>query len=188
MEITDILKKYDTDKEIFHKYGSSYEKIFSKYDREAPLNILEIGTQKGGSLLAWKEYFPNATVYGVDIIDVVKDEYRKDTVTRIISDIKRWDNDIEWDIVIDDGSHHLMDLVYVITNYCVKLKPEGVLVIEDVRDPSLLFKVAVNLLQDISLIFPNRTDDGCWFDVQAFDTSDKDSPGSFILALFKKLK
>lgn len=184
--ITQILSKYDTDKELFHKYGSTYETIFSRYSREEPLNILEIGTQKGGSLLAWKEYFPNATVYGVDIVDVVSDEYRTDTVTRIISDVKRWDNDMEWDIVIDDGSHHLMDLVYVITNYCVKIKPNGVLVIEDVRYPLLLLHVIEDLLLDISLVFPNRKDDGYGFNIRSFDTSSPESPGSFIIAMFKE--
>lgn len=185
MGITEILKKYDTDKESFHRYGSTYETIFSKFDRNSKLNILEIGTQKGGSLLAWKEYFPNANVYGVDIVDVVPDEYRKDTVTRIIADIKKWENDMEWDIVIDDGSHYLLDLAYVITNYFMKLKLNGVLVIEDVRHPSLLLKVIENLLGDAAIYFPN-TKFEFTFEVNNFDTSSPESPGSFITAMFKR--
>ena len=185
--ITQILKRTDTDKEIFHKYGKSYETIFSRFSRDAKLNILEIGTQKGGSLLAWKEYFPNATVYGVDIIDVVADKYRKNTVTRIISDIKEWKNDIEWDIVIDDGSHHLLDIAWVVTHYIVKRRTNGVLVIEDVRFPSLIFRVIENLLQEISLIFPIPPPPRLsgWIDVDYCDTSAPESPGSFIIALFK---
>ena len=183
--ITEILKKYDTDKETFHRYGSTYETIFSKFNREDKLNILEIGTQKGGSLLAWKEYFPNANVYGVDIVDVVPEEYRKDTVTRIISDIKDWKNDLEWDIVIDDGSHYLMDLAYVIPNYCIKLKAGGVLIIEDVRNPALLLRVIENLFGDISIGFPNAKQNA-FIDVKCYDTSAPGAEGSFIIALLKE--
>lgn len=184
MEITKILKKYDTDKESFHRYGSSYETIFSQYDRDDKLNILEIGTQKGGSLLAWKEYFPNANVVGVDIIDVVPEKYKKDTVTRIVCDIKEWRDDTVWDIVIDDGSHYLLDLAYTITNFCPKLAANGVLIIEDVRDPGLLLKVIKNLLADISIYYP-RLKHNHYFDVRTYDTSSPKSPGSFIIAMFK---
>lgn len=185
--ITEILKRYDTDKETFHRYGKTYEEIFAKFDRNARLNILEIGTQKGGSLLAWKEYFPNANVYGVDIVDVVSDEYRKDTVTRIISDIKEWKNDIEWDIVIDDGSHYLLDVVYVVANYCVQLKPGGVIVIEDVRFPTLVSRVIENLLTDISLLFPEVNDKNS-FEGKFYDTSAVGAEGSFIIGLFKEAR
>lgn len=185
--ITEILKKYDTDKESFHHYGKPYEEIFSKFNREDKLNILEVGTQKGGSLLAWREYFPNANVYGVDIIDIVSDEYKKDTVTRVISDIKEWKNDIEWDIVIDDGSHHISDLAWVIAHYSVKLKIGGVMVIEDVRNPSLLFRVIENILEDLEILYPNL-DTKATFDGKYYDTSAPDSRGSFIIALFKEKK
>lgn len=185
MEITEILKKYDTDKEVFHRYGSTYEDIFKRFNRKAKLDILEIGTQKGGSLLAWKEYFPNANVYGVDVVDVVPEKYRKDTVTRIISDIKDWKNDMEWDIVIDDGSHYLMDLAYVIPTYSLKLKIGGVLVIEDVRDPALLLRVTENLFGDISIGFPNPKLN-VYIDIKCYDTSAVGAEGSFIIALIKE--
>jgi len=188
--ITQILSEYDSDKESFHKYGSSYEAIFSGFDREAPLNMLEVGTQKGGSLLAWKEYFPNANVYGVDVIDVVPEEYRKDTVTRIVSDIKDWKNDIEWDIVIDDGSHYLLDVAYVFATYVLRLKPGGVIVIEDVRFPALLLRVIENLIDDLHVFAPDfrqsPLNQEVILDIRHYDTSSPESPGSFIIAVFKK--
>ncbi len=187
MNITEILKKYDTDKETFHRYGSTYESVFSKFNRGDRLDILEIGTQKGGSLLAWKEYFPNANVWGVDIIDVVPDEYRTDTVNRVISDIKEWKNDKEWDIVIDDGSHHLLDIAYVITHYCVKLRVGGVLVIEDVRFPKLILDVIQNLMSEISLIFPKLRHNHK-FNVRCYDTSAVGAEGSYIIAMSKEFQ
>lgn len=183
--ITQILKKYDTDKEVFHRYGQTYETIFSRFNREDKLNILEIGTQQGGSLLAWKEYFPNANVVGIDIIDVVPDKYRLDTVTRVISDIKEWRDDTQWDIVIDDGSHYLLDIAYVVPNYCMKLKVGGVIVIEDVRAPRLILNVIENLLSDISLIFPEVRHDNL-IDVKYYDTSGPGAEGSIIIAMFKE--
>ncbi len=187
MEVSEILAKYDTDKGFAHKYGKIYDSIFSKFGREAPLNILEVGTQKGGSLLAWKEYFPNANVVGVDIIDVVSEEYRKDTVTRVISDIKEWKNDTVWDIIIDDGSHYLGDMVWVITQYFVRLPQHGVIIIEDVRNPELLYSVIQNLLGEIKLGFPDLEHND-WAEVQAYDNRKIGLDCSFIMALFKKGK
>jgi len=187
MEISEILKKYNTDKESHHGYGKAYGEIFKKFDREAALNILEVGTQKGGSLLAWKEYFPNANVYGVDIIDVVPDEYRKDTVTRIISDIKDWKNDIKWDIVIDDGSHYLPDVVYVISQYIHKLNDNGVLVVEDVRFPNLMGAVIKNIFDDMNIIYPHYDTD-VFFDIGSYDVRRVDSQTSYLIIIQKHRK
>jgi hypothetical protein len=182
MEITEILKKYDTDKELFHHYGVVYEELFKRFKRRDKLNILEVGTQKGGSLLAWKEYFPNANVFGVDIVDVVPEEYRKDTVTRVIADIKDVKFDLNFDIIIDDGSHYLGDIVYVISQYIVKLRKSGMIIIEDVREPNLLYKVIANLLDDLKIVYPNLKGKNI-FKGHHFDCSTPESPGSFIIAI-----
>lgn len=130
MKISEILAQYDTDKVNGHCYGEFYDDLFSKYDRKDALDILEIGTQKGGSLSAWQDYFPNATITGIDIVDVVKPEYIRGGIDYIISDIKQWKSDKTYDIVIDDGSHFLEDVLYVVNN--IKFKT---LVIEDVQAP-----------------------------------------------------
>lgn len=149
MKISEILAKYDTDKVNGHCYGEAYDEIFSKFDREAPLNILEIGTQKGGSLSAWKEYFPNAKVTGIDIIDVVKPEYRSKDIDYIVSDVKDHKTDEEFDIVIDDGSHFIEDVLYAVDNF--RLKQGGVMVIEDVQDAEE-WTEAISEKKDISVI------------------------------------
>lgn len=185
MKISECLAKVDTDKITHHRYGEAYEFFFESYDRNAELNILEVGTQKGGSLQAWKEYFPNAHVYGVDIVDVVSEKYRKDNVTRIISDIKDWRNDIKWDIVIDDGSHYLPDIVYVIAEYIPKLNMNGVIVIEDVRFPDLWPPIIENILCDISIAYPNLDYSG-YFDVRSFDNRNRTAEFSYIMGLMRK--
>jgi len=184
MEISKILKKYDTDKIWHHRYGDVYDKVFNRFDRTLPLNILEIGTQKGGSLLAWKEYFPNANVIGLDIVDVVPEKYRLDTVTRIISDVKDWKTDLNFDIVIDDGSHYIVDVAYVISQYCTKIKSGGVLIIEDVRNPSLLLDVISDLLTEYKLGFPNYSGNDS-FKISHFDNRIKGAEQSYIILMIK---
>ncbi len=187
MEIREILAKYATDKETHHGYGEIYNEIFKRFNREDKLEILEIGTQKGGSLLAWKEYFPNANVTGLDIVDVVSDEYKVDIVTRVIADIKDWKDDRKWDIIIDDGSHYLGDLVFVLSHFVIKLNIGGVMVIEDVRDAKLLFEVMANLFTDIKLIYPDFVDNSV-LQVKEYDKRRLGAEESFIAAIFKEPK
>ena len=185
MKISEILAKYETDKINPHGYGDAYDSLLGTFEREDELNILEIGTQKGGSLLAWKEYFPNANVVGIDIVDVVPDKYRLDTVTRITSDIKDWRDDTKWDIVIDDGSHYLGDIVYVVANYIDKLNLNGVLIIEDVRFPELLLSVVENLIIDMKSIKPHL-DSSISISVRSYDNRKEETDCSYLLALTKK--
>ncbi len=135
---------------IGHTYGESYQTIFENFDRDGNINFLEIGIQRGGSLMACRDYFPNANIYGVDIVDVVLPEYRKDDITYIFKDIKDASvkeqlKDIKFDIIIDDGSHILSDVLFVIDNFLENLKPKGVLIIEDCQSPELWFKEITNV-------------------------------------------
>ena len=130
MKISEILATYDTDKVREHSYGRVYDKLFEDFNQNDKLNILEVGTQKGGSLCAWRDYFPNSSITGIDIVDVVKPEYRRKDIEYVIKDIKDYKSDIVYDIIIDDGSHSLGDVLYVVKNLKYKL-----LIIEDVQNP-----------------------------------------------------
>lgn len=125
---------------IGHTYGNSYDKIFEQFDKNEKINILEIGIQRGGSLCAWKDYFNNGNIFGIDIKDVILPEYRRKDFTYIIKDIKDLTikddiKDTMFDIIIDDGSHYLDDVLFVVDNYLDKLNKNGVLVIEDAQEP-----------------------------------------------------
>ena len=125
---------------IGHTYGESYEEIFTRFDRDGKITFMEIGTQRGGSLVAWKDYFPNANIYGVDIVDVVLPEYRRNDFTYIVKDIKdplvkEKLSGITFDVIIDDGSHILSDALFVVTNFLEMLSPNGVLILEDCQVP-----------------------------------------------------
>jgi|2_EtaG_2_1085320.scaffolds.fasta_scaffold59583_2 trans-aconitate methyltransferase len=159
-KIAEILLNYETDKnygviepEKGHTYGESYDEIFERFDREAELNILEIGVEKGGSLCAWADYFPNANIYGVDIVDVRLEEYKRENINFILSDIKDPDlkkkfSNIKFDIIIDDGDHSLSSILYVVDNYLDTLNTGGYLIVEDVQQPRLVVMQVVPRIVD----------------------------------------
>lgn len=156
IKISEILKKYDTDKNNGHHYGEAYDKIFRKFDRNQRLNILEIGTQRGGSLCAWQELFPNATITGIDIVDVVTEKNKNDRINYTISDIKEYRTNQTFDIVIDDGSHFLGDVVYATSTFMPKLNYGGVMVIEDVQNPEVWMATFTDLINQFRIFYPEN--------------------------------
>ena len=83
----------------------------------------------------WAEYFPYSEIYGVEIENI---EYRpsNDRIKLIIGDATRsetFDQILNLDIIIDDGSHRLMDQVFSYMILFDKLNKGGLYIIEDVR-------------------------------------------------------
>ena len=161
MKISEILTKYawtsdnthGTDKNRCkkwgHCYGKAYDHIFEKFNKDDKLDIVEIGIEYGASLIAWKEFFPNANVAGIDIEDKVKN--KRDNIEYIISDFKDAEVKKEYDIVIDDGSHRLSDVIKAMKKF--KLKEGGVMIIEDCKAPAHWFeKIKKNTKYTIELI------------------------------------
>jgi hypothetical protein len=153
-----ILLNYETDKNLGvvtkgHYYGETYDKIFETFDRNGKLNILEIGVQKGASLQAWKDYFQNSNVYGIDIEDTRLEKYKKENLIFILSDVKNPElknnpliKDLYFDIIIDDGSHLVEDVLHVVRNFVGLLNVNGYLIIEDVWLPELLFNEVLKIV------------------------------------------
>jgi hypothetical protein len=57
-------RRFDTDKG--EDYLDFYEQCLGKL-RTQPVRLLEIGVKRGGSLLLWRQYFQNGTIFGVDL-------------------------------------------------------------------------------------------------------------------------
>ena len=51
-----------------------------------------------------------------------------------------------FDLIIDDGSHHIDDVVFVISNYLDKLNKGGYLIIEDCQSPEHWFEIVKKLI------------------------------------------
>ncbi len=100
-----IFEDKDTDKLVDHSYVPVYETLFAPL-REKPVTLLEIGVLRGGSLLAWLEFFPAARILGLDVAP--PSNLRHERLTLIAGN--QTDEALlrslgQLDIVIDDGSH-----------------------------------------------------------------------------------
>ena len=67
LNMTELNEKYDVD-QIGLGYTQHYETLFDGI-REDVTKVLEIGVETGRSHRMWLEYFPNATIYGFDVMN-----------------------------------------------------------------------------------------------------------------------
>lgn len=152
--------KYGSDKclQLKHCYTPVYYEMF-KDKRESTKKVLEMGIgyyktmrevaviydrglhryyHKGASLKMWRDFFPNAQIYGADIRPetIFEDERIKTYLCdeRIKEDlvklIENTGSDI--DLFVDDGSHHLSDQVFACLTLMPLFKKDVIYVIEDV--------------------------------------------------------
>jgi len=137
------LNNKHTDKNTIHSYLTVYDELFNK-KKDSATHVLEVGIHSGGSLLLWKNYFKNATIYGIDIIDKthILEELKNDNNIVLHTQTNAYDSnfvnkafeDVKFDIVLDDGPHTLQSMIDFIILYSPLLKDNGILIIEDVQD------------------------------------------------------
>ncbi len=60
----DLMAKYGSDKAA-HGFCPFYEDFFAPVRMDVK-SVLEIGVEDGASIRGWLDYFPNATVWGLD--------------------------------------------------------------------------------------------------------------------------
>lgn len=124
-----------------HSYTYYYDKLFTPL-RDESLLILEIGVCGGGSLKMWYEYFPNATIIALDINDERElsndrthvfqlDQSNESELINFVNQCKL--NGYEFDIIIDDGSHHMYDQQITLAHFFPLLKSKGIYIIEDLH-------------------------------------------------------
>lgn len=127
-----------------HTYIDFYDRFFRKF-RYDNLNILEIGIWKGYSLLLWREYFPNAIIHGIDIIparcDHLRDERKyPDRIINHCGDstnkefIDKEFKGIEFDLIIDDGSHQVQTQLNTHKVLYPYVRKDGYYIVEDVQN------------------------------------------------------
>ena len=152
MNLIDIYSKYcvdsngwpTTDKGSFHDYLEAYyTEEFANPDRVT--SVLEIGVQNGGSLILWHEWFTNAKIVGIDIMDACLNNYKEASLGRefprieiIIGDgydktVVDNHKDNSYDYIIDDGPHSIESMKLAIELWMPKVKKGGKLIIEDVQ-------------------------------------------------------
>lgn len=164
--LCELAYKYGTDKcpQLKHSYTPFYHELF-KDRRESVKKVVEMGIgyyktiqevaviydgqlkryyQKGASLKMWRDYFPNAQIYGADIapetlieneriMSFVCDETKEEQIVNLINQTGQ-----DIDIFIDDGSHKWHHQAYLAKTVLPLLKKDVVYIIEDVGFPSHL--------------------------------------------------
>jgi len=157
-----IMSHYGSDKghpdnNTWHTYTRYYSALFSPV-RYQPLRVFELGIgsinpdirsnmgpdgKPGASLRGWKQFFPNAKIFGADIDqDILFKEERIETFycdqANVGSVNTMWDNpslsEEGFDIIIEDGLHIFECNVIFFENSFRKLNVGGVYIIEDVCD------------------------------------------------------
>ena len=150
--IEECFQYYATDK-YKNNYSGFYKNIFSKYINNKNLNILEIGIARGSSLKTWDGLFYNANIYGIDLneqcADLCKDYDNIKIIIGNVNNIIEKLNGINFDIIIDDGSHLPNDIIASFNVFFNKLNKDGVYIIEDLG-PS--YNDEYKLLNDYSNI------------------------------------
>ncbi len=120
-------------------YFPVYEAHFSRFVNR-PTLFLEIGCGRGGSAQMWKRYLgPNAQIVGIDVNPECKSFEEDQIAIRIGSQSDTgFLNEIlaEFgtpDIVLDDGSHQMSDVVETFRFLYPCTSPNGVYLVEDLH-------------------------------------------------------
>jgi hypothetical protein len=141
--------KYYTDKNTTHSYLELYEKLLTS-KKETATHVLEVGIgdfgqKNGGSIKLWKDYFTNATIYGLDVLpkERVFDELLNNDRVILYTNTDAYNVDfftntflnknMQFDFMLDDGPHTLESMKQFIRLYSQVMKDDGILIIEDVQ-------------------------------------------------------
>jgi len=133
--IDKIFIKHETDKSsLSHNYSPYYDMMFAPY-REQTISLLELGVYSGASCRAWKDYFPKANIFGVDL--EYKPQYNEDRIFMIAADQSKPEDlkrlaEVQHDIIVDDASHRSIDQIESFKALFPSMKAGGMYVIEDI--------------------------------------------------------
>lgn len=156
--LTEIINFYGSDKNL-SGYTKKYEEVFEPI-RNEKFSMLEIGIgtikpgaqssmeattipnyKPGASLRSWKEYFPNAMIYGGDVQeDTQFEEERIKTFLFDSTDKKECDstlNNFKFKIIIDDGLHTAQAQISTYNNLYDRVEKGGIYVIEDINQSEI---------------------------------------------------
>ena len=140
----DIFKKT---KNKGHGYSKFYKKKLEKL-KNKKIRILEIGSYAGASAAAFIKYLPKSEVFCFDV-NISNFEYKSQKIHVFGLDINNKKKSIEalykifnkykikeFDIIIDDGSQNLSDILIAFKFFFKYLKNKGLYVIEDFKHPN----------------------------------------------------
>jgi hypothetical protein len=126
-----------SDKISHHGFQRIYPWILNNF-KDDSINLLEIGLDKNESVKLWKNYFPNAKIFGIDrdpieIEDEIVRFFKVDQSSNEELDKFKKNIDVKFDLIIDDGSHSPDHQIKTLNAFWSILNPGGVYIIEDIE-------------------------------------------------------
>ena len=111
---------------LYYIHIYHFTKIYFKITEQT---VLEIGIHNGGSIKLWRDYFINATIYGLDIIyiDQIPDDIKNDENTILYTSTDAYNSqlfqenflnkNLKIDLLLDDRPHTLKGMKKCINLY-----------------------------------------------------------------------
>lgn len=151
MSLDEIAIKHQTDKASQfsrtyaqpHDYCRHLDRFFDAL-RYNPIKLLEIGVGGGESIQTWLEYFPQAKVFGIDMVHdtnpwntpKLPPHERYKFIHGDQSSMVFWKSFVamhggDWDIIIDDGSHISNHMIVTFNFMWDFVKSGGLYEVED---------------------------------------------------------
>ena len=126
---------------IRHGYTPFYHRLLAGRRIE---RVLEIGVYQGASLRMWRDYWPHAGIFGLDIDPAAL--FNEGGIQTRLCDAgdagQLTQTAVElggnFDLIVDDGSHRPNDQIVAVNALLPFLTPTGIYVIEDVSSPGEL--------------------------------------------------
>lgn len=132
-----MINESNSDKISHHGYHRFYP-WFLEHLRDEHINLLEIGIDENESLKLWKGYFNNVNLHGIDIDEKEFDNtevtlHKVDQSNALELDQFVANVGIDFDVIIDDGSHVPEHQILTISKLWKLVKPGGIYIIEDIE-------------------------------------------------------
>lgn len=124
------------------RYWGLYGPLFGEM-RDSATKVAEIGVWVGNSLRLWRDMFPKAHVYGIDIEE--KREHDEERITTFVADQEKRDElrrftktyGSDFDLIVDDGGHTMIGQQVSLGVLFPHVRPGGFYVVEDVHTSNM---------------------------------------------------
>jgi predicted O-methyltransferase YrrM len=148
-ELCDLGVKYPTDKSPYnkdgglhkHPYMAIYNLLFLPF-KSKNINFAEIGIYRNMSMMCWREFFPNANLFGFEydgvfLTNAINHNLNNTKYSYIdITDKESLETELskfeKFDIILEDSTHKFDDQINLCEIAYKYMNSGGILIIEDI--------------------------------------------------------
>lgn len=149
-----MFEGYHTDKNTVHSYSQFYTNLIRHYNDKSLIKgtLLELGVRFGGGCAAFKHSLPGFSIIGVDSRDDINPTYASAFTfvkgNLFSEDVLRVLRGYKYDIIVDDMSHNISDMIVAFNTLSEYLHLGGNYVIEDISRPGFSIPFILSNLKD----------------------------------------